>query len=64
VPTGAPNARAANINMPTRAMTRPAHVFLHLTQGPRFDFFDEEEGDKTDRIEQESEQPHAGLVRA
>lgn len=28
------------------------HVFLHLTQGLRFDFFDEEEGDKTDRIEQ------------
>ena len=23
-----------------------AHVFLHLTQGLRFDFFDEEEGDK------------------
>lgn len=33
-----------------------AHVFLHLTQGLRFDFFDEEEGDKTDRIEQEADQ--------
>ena len=32
-----------------------AHVFLHLTQGLRFDFFDEEEGDKTDRIEQEAD---------
>ena len=32
-----------------------AHVFLHLTQGMRFDFFDEEEGDKTDRIEQEAD---------
>jgi len=32
-----------------------AHVFLHLTQGLRFDFFDEEDGDKTDRIEQEAD---------
>jgi len=32
-----------------------AHVFLHLMQGLRFDFFDEEEGDKTDRIEQEAD---------
>jgi HTH-type transcriptional regulator/antitoxin HigA len=32
-----------------------AHVFLHLTQGLRFDFFDEEEGDTTDRIEQEAD---------
>jgi HTH-type transcriptional regulator / antitoxin HigA len=32
-----------------------AHVFLHLTQGLRFDFFDDEEGDKTDRIEQEAD---------
>lgn len=33
-----------------------AHVFLHLTQGLRFDFFDEEDGDKTDRIEQEADE--------
>ena len=32
-----------------------AHVFLHLTQGLRFDFFDEEEGDRTDRLEQEAD---------
>ena len=32
-----------------------AHVFLHLTHGLRFDFFDEEDGDKTDRIEQEAD---------
>lgn len=32
-----------------------AHVFLHLSQGLRFDFFDEEDGDKTDRIEQEAD---------
>jgi HTH-type transcriptional regulator/antitoxin HigA len=31
------------------------HVFLHLMPGLRFDFFDEEEGDKTDRIEQEAD---------
>lgn len=32
-----------------------AHVFLHLMQGLRYDFFDEEEGDKTDRIEREAD---------
>jgi HTH-type transcriptional regulator / antitoxin HigA len=32
-----------------------AHVFLHLTQGLRFDFFDEEEGGRTDRLEQEAD---------
>jgi HTH-type transcriptional regulator / antitoxin HigA len=32
-----------------------AHVFLHLMQGLRFDFFDEEEGDKTDRLEKEAD---------
>ncbi|MCK1409296.1 XRE family transcriptional regulator [Bradyrhizobium sp. 76] len=31
------------------------HVFLHLMQGLRFDFFDEENGDKTDRIELEAD---------
>jgi HTH-type transcriptional regulator/antitoxin HigA len=31
------------------------HVFLHLMQGLRFDFFDEEEGDKADRIELEAD---------
>lgn len=31
------------------------HVFLHLTQGLKFDFFDEEEGDKSDRLEQEAD---------
>lgn len=32
------------------------HVFLHLAQGLKFDFFDEEEGDKNDRIEQEADE--------
>jgi HTH-type transcriptional regulator/antitoxin HigA len=31
------------------------HVFLHLMHGLRFDFFDEEEGDKADRIEREAD---------
>lgn len=31
------------------------HVFLHLWDGLKFDFFDEEDGDKTDKIEQEAD---------